>query len=174
MNTESLNFIEQYLKEPSLVIEDVQNYLKTKRVANSKTYMLLSIFSYYLKTEPVNNLCELIRKFFENEPDFNCFSQIVKENVQFIKDLFDDFSNSKYDVHKLVDIEWKFVGVASLEQAESGAFEPKIILNLIFSDNTAAIMETDFGTLKKLQEELELASSSFNSGYARRLNAFTK
>lgn len=74
----------------------------------------------------------------------------------------------------LIDIEWKFITLSTIEDFENGSFYPKILLRLKYSDDTDKVIETDYGTFKKLQEEFEFAINSFNSRYSKKINAFVK
>ena len=84
----------------------------------------------------------------------------------------DNIQNEK--LPRLIDIEWKFIGLASVDKIDVNDLEPKILLNLIFNNGKKKIIETDFANFKKLQEELDLALSSFNSAYSKRINTFSK
>jgi hypothetical protein len=174
MNNESLTFVENTLKDSELIIEDIQNYIKNKKAANNKTYMILTIFSDYLQTNKVEDLISVISPYVMNENSMVVFKQLLAENEDFIKNLLSDFNRQKFENNKLLDIEWKFVAKASLEMAEVGAYEPSIELKLIFSNGKSEILETDFSTFKKLQEDLEIASSSFQTSYAKKVIAFSK
>jgi hypothetical protein len=77
------------------------------------------------------------------------------------------------DSPKLIDIEWKFVGTATLDNNYS-EFSPKIILKLQFSNGDSKVIETDFANFKKLQEDLEEGLLSYNSVYAKRVESFAK
>jgi len=74
-------------------------------------------------------------------------------------------------IPKLIDFEWKFVLLNSLNNEES---IPKIILKMIYSNGSELIVETDFANFKKLQEEMEECLNSYNSVYSKRIETFAK
>ncbi len=175
LNKDSLYFIQDSLQSNSnLIIEDIQNYINTGEVQSKKTIVFLSLASNYLQSNNLSNFIQIISPFIENENNQVVLSQLLSDNLVFIKQINNNISNNKFRTKKLIDINWKLVGRATLEQAELGSFEPKIILQLKYSDDSFDTVETDFGTFKKLQEELEISCNSYNSSYSRKINAFSK
>ena len=74
----------------------------------------------------------------------------------------------------LSKLNWKFIGLSNSDNFPNGVIVPKILVCLEFNDGTNKIFESDFATLKKLQEEIEECVSSFNSTYTRRIENFAK
>lgn len=174
MNNESKNFVLNTLKESDLIIEDLQNYIKTLTAADSRTYMILVIFCEFLQNNTVDDLINIISSSISNENSLVLISQLLKENEGFIKKLKSSFEEDKFKMVKLVDIEWKLIAKASLDMAEVGAYEPTIELKLIYSNGTSELLECDFATFKKLQEDLDIACSSYQTSYSRKVIAFSK
>ena len=75
---------------------------------------------------------------------------------------------------RLKNIEWKFIGLSTSEDFEKGVMQPKILVKLFFNDGSEKVLESDFSTMKKLQEEIEECLSGFNSTYTRRIEYFAK
>lgn len=177
MNQESQEFISSILKEPEYLIEDLQCYFKNKNVSNENTLTFLSILSDYLSQSSENNtdmFLKLLKKEIVDDNVYVMFDKVLKDNVKEITDINNEIEKEKFKENKLVDIEWKFIGSASLEQADNKVFEPRIILKFIYSNGFTEIIESDYSNFKKLQEEFELASQSYNSAYSRKLIVFSK
>jgi len=175
MNEQSLNFIFNSLINSELLLEDLQNYFISNKVSNDKTLTWLNIVCNYLvQGNDLQKFLLLIKDKFSEETVFRLMEKVLKDNEEKIKKINFEIEKEKFNQVKLTDIEWKLVGSASLENAETDNFQPRIILKLKFSNDLSQIIETDFAGLKKLQEEFELSSSGFNSAYSKRLIAFSK
>lgn len=172
---ETLEILEEILhNDPNGLIEDIQTYIKNTKANNQQTIILISIFSDVINKTSLDNLLLLIKKHVYNDTYVKLFTDILNENLSFFISFNKKQEYQKFSTNKLIDISWKLVGRATLDQAEQGLFEPKIILKLIFSNNTEQVIESDFTNFKKLQEEIDFICSSFNSGYAKKVLAFAK
>lgn len=178
INEKSLSFIKKCLNNSSIILEDIQNYVKTRNANFNDTYILLSILSDFLynnkEETSVDKLSNMLNEYISNDSDCLLLNKLLKENLEIIKNINKDCKYSIFKSKKLVDIDWKLVSKATLEMAELGEYIPTIIVNLIFSDGSHNILETDFATFKKIQEDLDNALSSFNSSYSRKVIAFSK
>lgn len=175
MNKESIDYINLILQDSEILMEDLQCYFNSNKVSNEKTLIFLSIVSEFLENNnKIESVLNIIKNNVKDHTVYLELEKILKDNVEEIKSINKEVEKQKLNTIKLVDIEWKFIGSASLEQAENQIFEPRILLKLIYSDESHQIIETDFGNFKKLQEEFELAALSFNSAYSRKLIVFSK
>ena len=64
--------------------------------------------------------------------------------------------------------------ILTANNLDKGIIVPKILIKLFFNDNSVKIFESDFSTIKKLQEEIEECLNGFRSTYARRIENFAK
>lgn len=175
MNSEAQEFLSGVLRETELLIENLQSYFSQNKISDENSIIFLNILSDLLnKDYQVEKILKSLKQMISDESNFNLLEKIIKDNLQIIKSINTEIEINKFDSPRLIDIEWKFIGSANLDQAENEIFEPRILLNLVFSNGDKKIIETNFAGFKKLQEEFEIASQSFNSAYSRKLKVFTK
>jgi hypothetical protein len=175
MNNDSIDYLNLTLQDSEILIEDLQCYFISNKVSNEKTLIFLSIISdYFENNNKIESLLNIIKNYIKDYSVYIELEKILKDHVEEIKNINKEVEKNNLNTVKLIDIEWKFIGSASLEKAENQIFEPRILLKLIYSNGTTQIIETDFANFKKLQEEFELAASSYNSAYSRKLTVFSK
>lgn len=175
MNSEAQEFLSGVLRETELLIENLQSYFSQNKISDENSIIFLNILSDLLiKDYQLEKILKSLKQMISDESNFNLLEKIIKDNLQTIKSINTEIEINKFDSPRLIDIEWKFIGSANLDQAENEIFEPRILLNLVFSNGDKKIIETNFAGFKKLQEEFEIASQSFNSAYSRKLKVFTK
>ena len=175
MNSEAQEFLSGVLRETELLIENLQSYFSQNKISDENSIIFLNILSDLLiKDYQLEKILKSLKQMISDESNFNLLEKIIKDNLQTIKSINTEIEINKFDSPRLIDIEWKFIGSANLDQAENEIFEPRILLNLVFSNGDKKIIETNFSGFKKLQEEFEIASQSFNSAYSRKLKVFTK
>ena len=101
-------------------------------------------------------------------------SFLTEEGENVIKYFNERERKRKSNYKILTKFNWKFIGLSNSDNFPNGVIVPKILVCLEFNDGTQSIFESDFATIKKLQEEIEECLSSFNSTYTRRIENFAK
>lgn len=161
------NELENLMSDAKLIV------CNKNKTHEENSFIFLGILNQYIK---INQVERLILELKENEildgainsEILNSYILEEKENILIY------FAEVNKNKNNLVDFEWKFVGLSTLEKFDIGEIQPKIIIKLKFSDLTEKIIETDFAGFKKLQEEIEEGLQSFNSTYAKRIETFAK
>ena len=74
----------------------------------------------------------------------------------------------------LLKMDYKFIGLSTGNDLDKGNITPKILVKLYFNDGSEKLLETNFASFKKLQEEIEECLSGFKSAYLRRIQHFSK
>lgn len=169
-----LQFIEANEAQLKAIVELTKNVLDNPSVTVSNESIAIML-------ELLQELClheEKIEEYFrkeEVEEVKGIISNIVHEEKEIILGYFDKINKEKNkEITMLKNIEWKCVGLSTSENFDKGILTPKIIMKLIFTNRCEKIFESDFATIKKLQEEVEECVSGFNSTYARRIETFAK
>jgi hypothetical protein len=156
------------------IIQDAKIILNANKINDQRSFVLLNIIFNYIKEEKIEFLVNKLNEIV-NESSLYLISSFIKEDQMNIIDYFSNISLEKEESYpKLIDFEWKFVGLSHLNNFEKGEIFPKIFIKLKFNNETEKILETDYSNLKKLQEEIEENLTSFNSTYAKRIEAFSK
>ncbi len=134
----------------------------------------MTVLEYLFKEKEQDELIKYFKKNY-NEDIVNIIQTISIEQNEIFKEVFSnikiEFENSQIF---LKDIEWKFIGLIDINSIDRRDIDPKILLKLIFSDDSIKIVESNYSNFKKLQEEMEENISSFNSVYLRRIIKFSK
>ena len=171
---ENLNNIENLLNEIKLILDD--NSLK---ISSINIFLFLKYLNDFCNNEKeldkilneiandenkdiLINIREIILNFINEEKE-NIINYIKKKK---------EIEDKKY--LKLKKFEWKFIGLTTANNLDKGIIVPKILIKLFFNDNSVKIFESDFSTIKKLQEEIEECLNGFRSTYARRIENFAK
>lgn len=171
MKNEIVEFFQRNAGDVSYLVEDCRSILNTNKSNDQRSYVLLNILSEM--KENITSSDEL--KGILDEETVNNLSLFLKEEGGLLKEYFSWFKQSKNEnTPKLVDFDWKFIGLASIDKLDTGEITPKILIRLIFNNGKTQLIESDFANLKKLQEEIEENLSSFNSTYSRRIETFSK
>jgi hypothetical protein len=174
MKNEIIEFFQKIESDFSNVISEAKNILTTDKLNDQRAFTLLNILYENIQDDKLRGLIENLSKFLE-EVTIQQLSLLIQEEGQNIKNFFEKIKSENQDEYlKLVDFEWKFIGLATIDQFEKNEIHPKVLLKLIFNNGQWKIIETDYAGLKKFQEEVEEALNSFNSTYARRIEAFAK
>lgn len=174
MKNEIIEFFQTIQNDFINVINEAKNILTTDKINDKRSFTLLNILYENLQDNKLGGLIENLSKILD-EAAIQQFSFLIQEEGQNIKKFFDKIKLEKQDEYlKLIDFEWKFIGLATIDQFEKNEIHPKVLLKLIFNNGNSKIIETDFAGLKKFQEEVEEALNSYNSTYARRIEAFAK
>jgi hypothetical protein len=174
MKNEILEFFNKNKDDFEYIIEDSKLILNSNKVNDQKSFILINIIYEFLKEEKIEVLFSKTKEILE-ESIFLALENFIKEEQGIIIDYFTSIKIEKdKNYPKLIDFEWKFVGLSTIENFEKGEVIPKILLKLKFNTGFEKLIETDYSNLKKLQEEIEENLSSFNSTYARRIESFSK
>ena len=178
MKNEILQFFDKNSSDIEFLLDDCKILLANGKGNDRRTYVLCNILSGIVKDNIFGeNHSEFFNALIDKvSPDsLNYLSSVMKDEKDNLINYYKEIEIiQKEKIPKLVDIEWKFIGLASLDKIDVNDLEPKIILSLVFNDGSRKLIETDFAGFKKLQEEIELSLGSFNSAYAKRINTFAK
>lgn len=176
INTESYNFINSYLNESERRLDELQYFFNSDKYDNIDTFTFLSILSEILisKDCKLTSFFDNFKNKFSDDNNFNSFKKIILDNEDKILRLNKEIDKNKFSEVTLVDINWKLIGSTTIDNTENFKFIPRILLRLVFSNNTTRVLECDFANFNKLQEEIDFICQSFNSTYSRKLLSFSK
>jgi hypothetical protein len=175
MKNEIVEYFEKNKNNLSYLAEETQNIITNKYTSiESNTFVFMTVLEYLFKEKEQDELIKYFKKNY-NEDIVNIIQTISIEQNEIFKEVFSnikiEFENSQIF---LKDIEWKFIGLIDINSIDRRDIDPKILLKLIFSDDSIKIVESNYSNFKKLQEEMEENISSFNSVYLRRIIKFSK
>jgi hypothetical protein len=174
MKNEILEFFLKNNQEMENIIEDCRFLTLNKKINDQRSVVLLNILYEFIKEEKTDNLSESLKEVLD-ESILILLVNFLKEEKLNIIDFFINMKRENDESYpRLVDFDWKFVGLGSLGKFEIGEITPKILMKLIFNNGNEKIIETDYSNFKKLHEEIEENLSSFNSTYAKRIETFSK
>ena len=176
MKNEFIEFFNKNSSEIEIIIEDCRQLLVKNRAKDEKSVILLNIINEFLKDgdEKVKEFINQLSKIFE-ETNLSLLTNFIFEERLNIFDYFASLENEKKEnCLKLVDLDWKFIGLTTINKFEVGEIEPKIILRLHFNNGAIKILETDLTNLRKLLDEFDQNLSMLNSTYVRRIDTFLK
>jgi len=181
-NTDSpIIFLNSHLEDIENILSSVKEILDNHSIQfkSEDTYILLTILNdcclkegkldEYLKSLANDNNAQLI---LDIRNLINNFITEEKDNILNYMNEFEEKRKSNFLFLK--KFEWKFIGLSSPNDLIQGIIKPKILVKLFFHDGTEKIFETDFCTIKKLQEEIDECLSGFRSTYSRRIDNFAK
>ena len=113
-------------------------------------------------TQDITTIKNLIISFLTEEKD-NLMKYVKELNLK-----------RKKNYLYLLKMDYKFIGLSSGNELDKGVITPKILVKLYFNDGSEKLLETNFASFKKLQEEIEECLSGFKSAYLRRIQHFSK
>jgi hypothetical protein len=164
MKNEFYDFFNKHENNLDALVYDAKQILSYtySRNIDQNAFILLNISNSLEIIDIVNsNLSETSKTVLQN------FLKEEKNNIkQYLKLL------KSSDFPKLVNIEWKFIGLSSIESPSD--FSPKILIKLKFNNGKEKLVESDFAGFKKLQEDIEEGLYSYNSIYSKRVDNFAK
>jgi hypothetical protein len=165
---ENENYLNDYIEE---IINIIQNNITS---TDPEIIVLMSLFEYIISEKTSKDFIKILTENFEIK-EINILENLLtteKENfLEIYKRIKNGINNQRISI---VDLQWKFVGMMDINANDLRDMEPKIILKLIFSDDSIKLIETNFANLKKFQEELDDSLNSFNSVYSKRIVNFSK
>ena len=175
MKDEIISYLKQNENYLNDYIEEINNIMQNKLTsADSEILVLMSVLEFIISEKSSKEFLKFLLENFEIK-EINSIENILtveKENfLEIYKRIKNGINNQQIS---LVDVQWKFVGVMDLNANDLRDMEPKIILKLIFSDDSVKLIETNYANLKKFQEELDDSLNSYNSVYSKRINNFSK
>lgn len=174
MKNEIFEFFQKSANDMDYLIETSKTILNKNKTNEQRAYILLNILYEYIKDEKMNILSSKLKEVLD-EISLNNLLLFSKEETDNIIDYFTTVKIERENqIPKLLDFEWKFIGLTTLDKFEIAEYTPKILLRLIFNNGQEKIIETDFSNFKKLHEEIDENLSSMNSVYAKRIVSFSK
>ena len=174
MKNEISEFFLKIENELEDVVNEARNIITTGRVNDQRAFVFLHIIYENLGEEKSQFFLEKLHEII-SEQKLHHLCHFMINDVDGIKNYFLGVKKEKEEEFvKLVDFEWKFIGLSTIDKFEVNEITPKVLLRLIFNNASERIIETDYAGLKKFQEEIEDALNSFNSTYARRIETFAK
>ena len=178
MKNEIIDFFHKNCDDIEFLLDDCKILLNHGKVNDKRTYILCNILAEVIRDSIFgDNSSELFSSLKEKvKPEALAYlSTILKEEKENFIGYYNEIENIRNEkLPRLIDIEWKFIGLTSIDKIGANDLEPKILLNLLFNNGARKIIETDYANFKKLQEELEISLNSLNSAYAKRVNTFSK
>ena len=176
IKNELIEFFNKNSSDIENIIEDCRHLLVKNRAKDEKSVIMLNILYEYIKDgdEKVKDFINQLSKIFEEIYLTQLTNFIYEERLNIIE-YFTILENEKKENYlKLVDMDWKFIGLATINKFEVGEIEPKIILRLHFNNGAIKTLETDLTNLRKLLDEFDQNLSMLNSTYVRRIDTFLK
>ena len=175
MNNEIAQFFKNILPQFNSILLEAKKSLSHKKFIEENSFTFISILYEYIREENLdfffNQLQANLGENYDNNFAINLKTFLQEETSNII----DFFSFLKFNIKeenvRLIDFEWKFVGLSAPDN--NGIF-PNIYLKLIFNNGNEEIIECNYSNFKKLQEELEEAIKSFNYSYSKRIEKFSK
>ena len=162
-----LSSIKEILENHSIEIKTDNSYILLKILYNICTEK--GKLDEYLKHLTTDDNAQLI---YDVKNLINNFLSEEKDNI--IEYMREFEEKRKLNYLYLKKFEWKFIGLTSPNDLIQGILKPKILVKLFFHDGSEKIFESDFCTIKKLQEEIDECLSGFRSTYSRRIDNFSK
>jgi len=175
MKNEITEYLNKNKNNLQKISEDIKNIISNKfSSTNPDTLVFMGFLEYSINEKIINNVLEYINDNIDNEIS-NLLRQISIDEKEGFLQVYKKIKNEfdKYEI-SLVDIEWKFIGLYDINACDMRDMDPKILLKLIFSNNSYKIIETNYSNFKKMQEEIEENILSFNFVYTKRLINFSK
>jgi hypothetical protein len=176
MKNDLIDFFIKNSNELENIIEESKQVLIKKKSKSENAVILLNITYEQLK-DGEEKLKEFINQLSNNleENKVRSLSNFISEEKMNVVDFFITLENEKRESYpKLVDLDWKFVGLVTPNKLEMGEISPKILVRLFFNNGTQNIIETDLANFRKLHEELDQNLSSLNSTFTRKIDTFLK
>ena len=178
MKNEIIEFFNKNTNDIEFLLDDSKILLSNGKANDKRTYILCNILSEIIRNslfgENYNELFSELKEKIKPEALVYLMSILKDEKENFIS-YYREIENIQIEkIPRLLDIEWKFVGLTSINKSGLNELEPKILLNLIFNNGVKKVIETDFANFKKFHEELDISLNYFNSSYAKRINTFSK
>ncbi len=173
------NEIKEYLKNNQdnlyKLYEEVRSIITEKNTpANSDTLVFMNLLEYISNERLNDDFIKFISQNNDNELANALKKLLVEERDSFLETLLRIRNGINSSPINLVDIEWKFIELLDINSNDLREMDPKILLKLVFSNDSYKIIETDFSNFRKLQEEIEENVQSFNSVYTKRIINFSK
>jgi hypothetical protein len=174
MNEEIIAFFQTNKDEISYLIEDISQTMNNNnnKFKDNRSFIVLQIITEFITINKIDSFLNTLSQILDEET-YKIFNNYIKEENNRIID-YENKLQTEDEQNKVVDFEWKFIGLTTLEKYEVGEYIPKILLKLKFGNGKEKIIETDYATFKKFQEEIEENLSAFNSTYSKRINTFSK
>lgn len=178
-NLKMKNEIKEYLENNKdnlhKLTEEVRNIITDINTSpNAEAFVFMNLLEYLNKESLIDDFLSYISENFDNELANSVKKLLVEEKNSFLETLLRIRNGIENSQIFLVDIEWKFVGLLDINANDLRDMEPKILLKLVFSNDTFKIIETNYSNFKKIQEEIEENVQSFNSIYTKRIINFSK
>lgn len=167
----NISNLQNKLYDVKFILDDFSNPIKSE-----ETYIMMTIlYEFCLKPDKID-------EYLMGEPNEELVGKTKEILLAFLTDekdnvirYFDELNQKKESSYlKLKKFEWKLIGLSTGEDLEKGVIQPKVLIKLFFNDGSEKVFESDFSTIKKLQEEIEDCLSGFNSTYTRRIEYFAK
>ena len=178
LNEIQSTFFNENIPNLQILLNNIKPILSnfSEPIKSESSYIMLTILNEFCINE------QKVDEFLANAPNEEIASKTKELLANFLADEKDNVINyfkylnqrKKDSYLRLKNIEWKFIGLSTSEDFEKGVIEPKILVKLFFNNGSEKIFESDFSTMKKLQEEIEECLSGFNSTYTRRIEYFAK
>lgn len=175
MKNEIIEYLNHNKDNLQFYIEETKNIITSNIITVEPNILVfMSILEFVLQEKITQEFLGYLSKNFNLE-NLNTVKEFVSEEKDGFLEIYNRIKTSinNSNTH-LVDIEWKFIGLLDLNANDLREMNPKILLKLIFSNDSFKIIETNFSNLKKFSEELEETISSYNSIYAKRIINFSK
>lgn len=171
-------FFNENIPNLQILLNNIKPILSdfSEPIKNESSYIMLTILNEFCINE------QKVDEYLSNAPNAEIAAKTKELLANFLVDekenvinYFKYLNQKKKDSYlRLKNIEWKFIGLSTSEDFEKGVVAPKILVKLFFNDGSEKVFESDFSTMKKLQEEIEECLSGFNSTYTRRIEYFAK
>ena len=175
-NTDSpIIFLNSHVEDLENILSSVKEILDNHSIQfkSEDTYILLTILNDCCLKE--GKLDEYLKQLTNDDNVRNSLITFINEEKDNILSYMREFEEKrKSNYLYLKKFEWKFIGLSSPNDLIQGIIKPKILVKLYFHDGSEKLFETDFCTIKKLQEEIDECLSGFRSTYSRRIDNFAK
>ena len=175
MKNEIIEYVKNNKDNLFKLAEEVKNLITDKNTsANADTLVFMNLLEYLINEKITDEFLNYINANIDNDLADALKKIMIEERDSLIESFFRIKNGMENFKINLVDIEWKFIGLLDLNANDLREMDPKILLKLVFSNDSFKIIETNYANLKKLQEEIEENVQSYNSIYAKRIINFSK
>ncbi len=177
MRDEILTYLKENENNLNNYIEEINNLIQNNiKNTDPEIIVLMSLLEYIISEKSSKDFIKFLSENYEIK-EINLLENLLNTGKENFLEIYKRIKNGNGINNQrisLVDLHWKFVGVMDLNANDLRDMEPKIIIKLIFSDDSIKLIETNFANLKKFQEELDDSLNSFNSVYSKRIVNFSK
>ena len=170
----NLSNIPNLIDELKQALEDINAPIKSENL-----YLFMNVLYEICRKE---NLLEEYLKLVATQENIQLIQDVNNRIMTLLSEEKGNIIHYMRELNKrkknnylnLTKMEYKFIGLCSANDLERGNISPRLLITLYFNDGSEQLIESNFASFKKLQEEIENCLSAFKSSYSRRIQVFSK